>query len=340
MSGQWGLSTVTSGATAFVASLLLSLYLTPIFRDAANRIGILDRPDGRLKTQRTPVPYLGGLAVFGAVLIPVAIFLEFSDTLTGLLLASTLIVLLGLIDDIGRLSPRIKLLVQVIAIFLMLKSGIRIRIAVIPPLACVGLTFLWMLLLTNGFNLIDVMDGLAAGVGCVSAAALSVIFFLQGNRMGVVLCLALAGALAGFLRFNRPPAQIYLGDAGSLFLGFLLGGLALGADYTLRNPVGWLSGIAIFAVPLFEIVFISYLRMRRGASIFVGSRDHFSLRLRKWRLSTSQTVLSSCAAAAASAFVGLLAMSLQPHASLYWYGAIAVVFLAVAVWLKAIDMSL
>ncbi len=340
MIGEWGLSTVVAGAAALAASLLLSLYLTPIFRDSAIRFGILDKPDGALKTQKQPVPYLGGLAIFGAVLIPVAMFLQFSDTVMGLLLASTLVLLLGLMDDIGRLSPRIKLLVQVIAVFLMLKSGIRIRIAFLPPIVSVGLTFLWMLLLTNGFNLIDVMDGLAAGVACVSATALAVIFFLQEDRIGVVLCLSLAGALLGFLRYNRPPAQIYLGDTGSLFLGFLLGGLALGADYTLRNPLGWLSAIAIFSVPLFEIVFISYLRLRRGASIFVGSRDHFSLRLRKWKLSTTQTVVSSCAAAALSACIGLLAMSLQPGASLYWYAGIAAAFLAVAVWLKAIDMTL
>ncbi len=340
MTGGWGTSTVASGAASFAASLLLALYLTPIFRDSALRFGILDRPDGALKTQKAPVPYLGGLAVFCAVLFPVSIFLQFSDTLMGLLLASTLIVLLGLIDDIGRLSPRIKILVQVIAVFLMLKSGIRIRVSFLPPLASVALTFLWMLLLTNGFNLIDVMDGLAAGVAAVSAAALSIVFFLQGDRMGVILCLSLAGALLGFLRYNRPPAAIYLGDAGSLFLGFLLGGLALGADYTLRNPIGWLSAVAIFAVPLFEIAFISYLRFRRGASILTGSRDHFSLRLRKWRLSTGQTVMSSCGAAAVSACVGLLALFLHPRSSLYWYGAVAVGFFAVAVWLKAIDMKM
>jgi len=149
---------------SFLASCLLSLYLTPIFRDAANRFGIVDRPDGRLKNQEEAVSYLGGLAVFSSMLFPVAIFLQFSDRLMGLLLASTIIVLLGLIDDIGNLSPRIKFLVQVIAVFLMIKSGIRIRVAVLPPLACVVLTFLWMILMTNGFNLIDVMDGLAAGV--------------------------------------------------------------------------------------------------------------------------------------------------------------------------------
>ncbi len=325
---------------SFLASCLLSLYLTPIFRDAANRFGIVDRPDGRLKNQAEAVSYLGGLAVFSSMLFPVAIFLQFSDRLMGLLLASTIIVLLGLIDDIGNLSPRIKFLVQVIAVFLMIKSGIRIRVAVLPPLACVVLTFLWMILMTNGFNLIDVMDGLAAGVAVVSAAALAVVFSLRGNAMGVILCASLCGALAGFLRHNRSPAQIYLGDAGSLFLGFLLGGLAIGGDYTLRNRFGWISAVVIFAVPLFEIFFLSYLRFRRGMSILAGSRDHFSLRLRKWRLTTRQTVAASCAAAVASAAVGILAMFLTPAASLVGYGAVLAAFLGVAVWLKAIDMSL
>lgn len=325
---------------SFLASLLLSLYLTPIFRDSARRFGILDRPDGGLKTQKEPVPYFGGLAVFAAVLIPIAVFLRFSDKLSGLLLAASIIVLIGLIDDIGRLSPRIKLLAQVIAVFLMLKSGIRIRIEALPPLACVALTFLWMIVLVNGFNLIDVMDGLAAGVAAVSSAALAFVFFLQGETIGVALCLALAGALLGFLRFNRPPAQIYLGDAGSLLVGFLLGGLAMEADYTAKNPLGWLTSLAIFAVPLFEILFVSSLRLRRGASIFIGSRDHFSLRMRKWRLSTGQTVFWSCAGAAVSAFIGIVAMHVRPAPSLAWYGSIVVLFLVVAVWLKAVDMGL
>ena len=339
MGGEWR-SIGISAAAAFATSLLLALYFTPIFRDSARRFGIVDRPDGGLKTQREPVPYLGGLAVFSAVLFPAAIFLQFSDRLTGLLLASAIVVMLGLIDDIGRLSPRIKLVVQVIAVFLMIKSGIRIRVGFLPPLLCVALTFLWMLLMTNGFNLIDVMDGLAGGVGSVAAVALSLVFLLQENLMGVVISLSLAGALLGFLHYNRPPAQIYLGDTGSLFLGFLLGGLAIGGKYTLRNPLGWLTALSIFAVPLFEILFLSYLRFLRGAPIMAGSRDHFSLRLRKWRLSTGQTVLASCAAAAVSAAAGLVAMRVPAEPSLYWYGSVLALFLIVAAWLKAIDMSL
>ena len=339
MGDGWSPIGPAAGA-AFATSLLLALYFTPIFRDSARRFGIVDRPDGGLKTQNEAVPYLGGLAVFSAVLFPASIFLQFSDQLMGLLLASAIVVMLGLIDDIGRLSPRIKLVVQVVAVFLMIKSGIRIRIGFLPPLVCIALTFLWMLLMTNGFNLIDVMDGLAGGVGSVSAAALSVVFLLQGDLMGVVLCVSLAGGLLGFLYYNRPPAQIYLGDTGSLFLGFLLGGLAIGGEYTNRNSLGWLTAIAIFAVPLFEILFLSYIRFRRGAPIMTGSRDHFSLRLRKWRFTTGQTVVSSCAAAFGSAAMGLVAMLVPFKTSLYWYGSILAVFFIVAIWLKAVDMSL
>jgi UDP-GlcNAc:undecaprenyl-phosphate/decaprenyl-phosphate GlcNAc-1-phosphate transferase len=329
-----------SAAAAFSLSLLLSLYLTPIFRDAARRFGIVDAPDGKLKRHSEPVAYLGGVAVFSSVLFTVALFLRFSDKLSGLLLASAVVVLLGLIDDIGRLSPRIKLLVQVVAVFLMLKSGIRVRIAAFPPLVCVGITYLWMIVMTNGFNLIDVMDGLAAGVAVVSALLLSAVFLLQGNEMGLIVCLSVAGALLGFLRYNGPPAQIYLGDTGSLLLGFLLGGLAVEGDYTAKNPYGWVTALAIFAVPLFEIAFVSYLRFRRGASIFAGSRDHFSLRLRRWRLSRGQTVAASCAAAAVAGAAGFVGMNVSPVPSLIAYGSIVVLFLLIAGWLKTIDMGM
>jgi UDP-GlcNAc:undecaprenyl-phosphate GlcNAc-1-phosphate transferase len=280
------------------------------------------------------------MAVFGSVLFTAALFLPFSDKLSGLLLATAVIVLLGLIDDIGRLSPGIKLMVQVIGVFLMMKAGIRIRIDAIPPLGCIALTFAWMIVMTNGFNLIDVMDGLASGVAAVSSIFLAVVFHLQGSDMGKILCLSLAGALLGFLRYNRPPAQIYLGDTGSLLLGFLLGGLAIEGDYTAGNPYGWISVFAIFAVPLFEIAFVSFLRFQRGASILKGSRDHFGLRLRRWKLTRVQTVVASCLVAALTAAVGLLGMNLPPGQSLFAYGSIALLFLGLAVWLRTIDMGM
>ncbi|HEY3490985.1 MAG TPA: MraY family glycosyltransferase [Candidatus Deferrimicrobiaceae bacterium] len=333
-------SPLAAGTAALAVSLLLSLYLTPLFRDSARRFGIVDRPDGGLKTQEKAVPYFGGLAVYLAMLLPGAIFIQLSDTVMGLLLASSIIILLGLVDDICGLSPRIKLLGQVIAVFLLIKSGIRIRIEQFPPIINIALTFLWMIVLTNGFNLIDVMDGLSGGVACVSTAAMGFVFLSNGNRIGFVLCAALLGSLLGFLRFNRPPAQIYLGDTGSLFLGFFLGGLAIRGDYTDYNPLGWLTPLALFSVPLFEIAFVSWLRMCRGVSIMTGSRDHFGLRLRRWRLTTGQTVLASCAAAAVSSGIGLAAMHMTPTVSIAAYGSGVLLLVGIALWLKAIDMGM
>lgn len=334
-----GLNLSMAVAAAFATSLLLSLYLTPIFREAAERMGIVDRPDGGLKRQKEPVPYLGGLAVFVAVILPVAIFLDLSDRLVGLLFASSIIVLLGLVDDIGVLSPKIKLLGQVIAIFLMMKSGVRIRLEVVPPIACIALTFLWMLVMTNGFNLIDVMDGLSSSVATVCAIAMGIVMILQGNFMGVVVCVCLVGALAGFLRFNVAPARIYLGDTGSMFIGFLLGGLAVSGDYTRANAWGFLAAPAIFAVPLFEIVFVSWLRTLRGESILVGSRDHFALRMRKLKLSTGGIVILATAVAVVSSVLGLVGMSISAPMAFVPFACVLLLFLALGAWLKTIDMS-
>jgi UDP-GlcNAc:undecaprenyl-phosphate GlcNAc-1-phosphate transferase len=326
-------------AAVFVLSLSFSLFLTPVFRDAALRFGIVDAPDGELKRQKEPVPYLGGLAFFASVLFPLSAVVAFSDKTMGILLGASVIVLLGLIDDIGRLSPGIKLLVQVMAVFLLMRCGIRIRLEFLPPLADVALTFLWMLLLVNGFNLIDVMDGMAATVGAVSSFFLFLLLAWNGLRTDALLALAVAGALLGFLRFNRHPAQIYLGDAGSLAIGFLLGALAMQGRYTDVHPTGLLSTLFLFSVPLFEIAFLSWVRMRRGVSIFRGSNDHFALRLRQWRLTVPQVVLATAVAAAASGALALAALALPAKAASYLYGCGAAAYLLLAAWLRTIRMA-
>lgn len=328
------------GALVFFLALALSVYLTPIFRDAARRFGIVDAPDGKLKRQKEPVPYLGGLAVFASILFPLSVVVAFSDKTAGILLGASVIVILGLIDDIGRLSPGIKFLVQVIAVFLLLKCGVRIRLEALPPLAAVGLTFLWMLLLINGFNLIDVMDGLAASVAVVAGCWLFSVLLLNGARTEALLALATVAALLGFLRLNRHPAQIYLGDTGSLLVGFLLGALAMEARYTEVNPLGFASAIFIFGIPIFEILFVTYVRRRRGIPVFSGSRDHVALRLRNWRLGVNQTVAWSAAAAVLAGGIGFGAMLLPLRYAAVLYALGAAGFLAVGAWLKSIKMTL
>ncbi len=324
----------------FVLSLLLTLYLTPIMRDAAIRFDIVDRPDGRLKVQRGPVPYLGGLAVYLAFLVTLSLTFSFDRQVLGLLLGGTLALLLGLIDDLGFLSPHVKLAGQLLAAFVLVKSGIRIEIAVIPDWVTMPISVVWIVGLTNAFNIIDIMDGLAAGVACICSLALFYVALASDQGVIAIMAVSLSGALLGFLRYNFEPARIYMGDAGSLFLGCMLGSLAMIGRYSGENRLGILAPIVILGVPLFDTAFVSYIRWRRGMRIFFGSPDHFALRLRKWRLSTRQTVLCSYAMSAALGFLGIL-MTRSTD-----LGALAIlVGIGLGAWglgflLKKIDMSM
>src|SRR5881396_413978 len=180
---------------AFVLALLLALYGVPVARRAALQFNVVDRPDGRLKHQSAPVPYFGGLAVYLAFLISLALTFEFRQDVLGLVLGGTLMVMLGLIDDFGVLKPWPKLIGQLIAVFVLIRSGIRIEIAAFP----------------------DWLDGLAGGVSVIACLWLFVVALVNHDTTVAVMLAALAGSLVGFLRYNLHPATIYLGDAGSLF---------------------------------------------------------------------------------------------------------------------------
>ena len=171
----------------FLLALLLGLYFTPVARQAALRFGIVDRPDGNLKNQREPVPYLGGVAVFIAYLLALGVVVPFDTVLLGLLLAGTLTLLVGLIDDFGVLTPLAKLTGQGVAVFVLLRSGAVIELVDVPLALRWPLAALWMLAVCNAFNLLDIMDGLASGVGALAALALGVaavvaVSFAPGGR--------------------------------------------------------------------------------------------------------------------------------------------------------------
>lgn len=265
------MSLVLLGLT-FVLALLLSLYGVPVARRAALAHQLVDRPDGRLKQQREPVPYLGGLALYLAFLGSLAFTFEFRHDVLGVLLAGTLVVMFGLIDDLGVLTPGEKLIGQLVAVFVLIKSGIRIEIAAFPDWLDLALTTLWMVGMINAFNLLDVMDGLAAGVGLIVAAFLCLVAVLNGDSTIAFMLAALAGSLLGFLRYNRHPATIYMGDTGALFLGFILGALAMIGQYTRRHDLGLLAPIFMLGVPIFEICFVTYVRTLRRVPVYLGVR--------------------------------------------------------------------
>jgi UDP-GlcNAc:undecaprenyl-phosphate GlcNAc-1-phosphate transferase len=318
----------------------LASALTPRMREAAIRFGIVDRPDGNLKTHREPIPYLGGLAIYLSFLLALSLTFTFSEQVLGLLLAGSLVVILGLIDDLGQLGPWTKLAGQLVAVMVLVKSGIYIKLAFLPPVAAVVLSVFWMLGVINAFNLIDIMDGLSAGTAGVASVVLLVVAELNKDTTAAVLLAALAGACFGFLRFNFEPARIYMGDAGSMFLGLLLGALAMDLAYTDRNPVAALAPALILGVPLFDMLFVMYIRRKRGLPIMLGSPDHVALRLRKWKLTTRQTVTVSYGVTALLGASAVAMILLPMEGAIGVLVGILLLAMISGIALKQIDMSL
>jgi len=300
----------------FVLAVALALYGVPIARKAALKYGIVDAPDGRLKHQEDPVPYFGGLAIYLAFLMSLAFTFEFRHDVLGIILGGTIVVMLGLIDDFGVLTPWTKLTGQLLAVFVLIKSGIRIEIAAFPEWLDLFLTIVWMVGLINAFNLLDIMDGLSASIGAVSASCLLVVALLQGDQTIAFMLAALIGSLVGFLRYNWQPAKIYMGDTGAMFIGLLLGAMTMIGKYPSSHPVSLLTPVFILGIPIFDTLFVMYIRYRRGLPIFWGSPDHIAIRLRHWGLSVRQIVVMSSIATALMGGLGLLMMAVKQEMAL------------------------
>ena len=276
---------------SFVLSFLLAIYGTPLTQKVAHRYELLDFPDGILKKQREPIPYMGGVIIYFAFISPASLLFQFNKELLGILFAGSILLVVGLFDDLKALTPSIKFLFQVIATYVLIKSGIRIQLFILPPWLNVILSSLWILTVINAFNIIDIMDGLAASVGVLTSLTIFILSLYNDNFLISILSLSLAAGLLGFLKFNWEPARIYMGDAGSMFIGMVIGALAIMGDYSKYNDVAFISGLLILAVPLFDMTYVIILRLLKRKNPFFGSPDHFALRLKKkYNLTASKTV--------------------------------------------------
>lgn len=273
-----------------LAAMLMARYLAPILISAALRYGIVDRPVGPLKEHGAPVPYLGGLVVFLAFLFAIALTLPFESRVLAILLMASLLVAVGLVDDLGTLTPRDKIIGQLVAAFMLVKAGVKIELVITPFPLDEALSILWLLTCMNAMNIIDVSDGLATTAGAVGASGAFAIAWVNDEFMIATLAASLLGALLGFLAINRQPARMYLGDTGSLLIGGLLGALALIGRYSESNDVApFFAPLTLLALPLFDLVLVIVARARAKVPIYQGSRDHFAIRLRDHGVSARAT---------------------------------------------------
>lgn len=293
--------------SAFTGALLLALVLVPLARMAALRWNVLDHPSNALKTHRTPTPYLGGLAVYAAVAICLLAFRFNTHFPTGtlhalraVLVGGGFMMLVGLADDMkpGGMSFRWKFFFQFLGALILIAFDIRIKF-IQPEWLGWACTVLWVVGVSNAFNIIDIMDGLSSSQALTAALGFLFIALPHEEIYVNLTAAALAGACLGFLPYNMSTRRkIFMGDAGSLFIGFALAAVSMGMSYAKDSDFSLFAPLLILGMPIYDTFFVSVLRIRQGKSPFLGSKDHLALKLRAAGLSSRQVVLLMAFAAA------------------------------------------
>jgi UDP-GlcNAc:undecaprenyl-phosphate GlcNAc-1-phosphate transferase len=307
----------------FIISIALSATLTAIIRKLAPCLGLVAHPTAD-RYHRTIVPLGGGIAIFSTLAIAIltaiaaakflvaaghfhrlaeaanvttADFFNRIDELVLILLSASVLFALGLWDDKKHLGPFFKLAVQfIVAIMAAALAKIRVDFFIQNEIVTSLLSAFWIVLIINAFNFLDNMDGASAGIATITSSILFIAAVLSGQVFVGGLALIFIGVLLGFLLFNFPPAKIFMGDAGSLVVGFFVAILTVRTTYYHQAQSGqWypvLMPLVVMAVPLYDFISVTLLRISQGKSPFVGDTQHFSHRLRKRGLTDTQTVLT------------------------------------------------
>jgi UDP-GlcNAc:undecaprenyl-phosphate GlcNAc-1-phosphate transferase len=293
---------MATGLLAFFISLIASLMLVAPVRALALRVGMVDLPGPR-KVHLTPIPLLGGLAMYAAVVI--AVLLAFQgparSQIVGILIGATLVAAVGILDDRGLLHHQVKLFAAMpLAAAILLVSGIRAQVFSVLLGGRTGdwldaaLTVVWVVSITASFSILDHMDGLCAGVAATASVFFALLAYLNGQTLVTTLAAAVLGAATGFLRWNFKPAKIFMGDGGAMFLGFLMAtlGLKLRLDQA-GHLSAWLAPLLILGVTIFDTTLVTISRSRRGLLPFATpGKDHAAHRLSNLGLGHRGAVLT------------------------------------------------
>ena len=296
---------------ALVGPALITVFLTPLALGFAQRRGLLDHPRDH-KSHAEPVPYLGGVAMILAFAVAVGAMAVTAHP-TGADLGALAVILglgtglagLGLLDDLRDLPITPRLGAEILAALVVCACGTRAHLRGVPSWADVVVSVVWIVGITNAFNLLDNADGLSAGVAALGALSLAGVGLINGQYFVPLLALAVAGCAVGFLPHNFHPAKIFMGDAGSLFLGFVLAVLALRLRVHSAHQVGLAVPLVALAVPLFDTGLVVVERVAHGRNPFRGFTDHASHRLvsRGWPIPWAVGSIYAAAAVSGSAAV-------------------------------------
>lgn len=283
---------------AFIIAFLLTCAFTPLAKKFAYFIGAIDVPKDERRVHKKPIPLLGGLSIYLSFLVGAIIFVPKTSHIVGLLIGSTIIIIVGILDDKYELSAIAKLFGQLIAAIVVMLYGMRINVVSNPfgdsinlGLWAYPITLIWIIAITNTLNLIDGLDGLAAGVAGIASFSLFIVSLLNDRNVAAILTIIVAGSALGFLPFNFNPAKIFMGDTGALLLGFILSVISVEGAIKGAAAIAIIVPVLVLGLPIFDMVVSIIRRAIKGMPIMQADKGHIHHRLLDMGMSQRQAVI-------------------------------------------------
>lgn len=310
---------------ALIISLLIVLIITPMLMKFSHKVGFTDKPTSR-KKHKDPMPLCGGIAMYLAFIILYIIIFGLKEASNvAIVITTTMVMIIGVIDDYYKtkgkefkIYPRV--IIQVLSAVILYKSGIIFSgitnpfngaYIVLPPLLQFILSITWMFGVTTVINWSDGMDGLAGGITVISSSTLFVVALAKGQSDSAMMSIILVGAILGFLRYNRHPAKVFMGDSGANFLGFILAIIALDGAFKQATIVSIFIPFLALGVPIFDNIFVVIKRYVEGKPIYKADRSQIHYRLQERGLNTRQVVTCICLLSAGLSLISLVILFLN-----------------------------
>ena len=324
----------------FIISVAISLFMTPIAKKLAVKVGAVDIPKDERRVHKKPMPLMGGVAIYASIIVTSLIFLPVDGTLISIIIGGTIIFISGIIDDIKGLSPKAKLIFQIGAAIVLIFGDVKIEALTNPftkssnliPLNgfAIPITIFWVVGITNTLNLIDGLDGLAAGVAMIASLS----FLFVANKFNyipvMVMSSIVAGSCLGFLPYNFNPAKIFMGDTGALFLGFILAALSIEGVMKSVATIAVVVPIIILGVPIFDTTFAIFRRLLNGRSIAEADKGHLHHRLLKMGFSQKKTVIILYSISAIFGLCAILIAKANSKRAVIWSVVVFVITMLLA----------
>ena len=324
----------------FLLAFVLSLAMTPVAIKLAPKIGAMDIPKDSRRMHTKAMPRFGGLAIFVGTTVSTAVFLlQLDNRIMGILIGGILIYILGIVDDLKNLSAKVKFIGQTIIAVIMYMYGLRIEFisnffgsgkSELGTILCFIVTIIWIVGITNTVNLIDGLDGLAAGTSAIASLCIAYVAYIHGMYLASGAMLALAGGALGFLPYNFYPAKIFMGDGGSLYLGFMLSTMSIIGPVKSATVVAVIIPVLVLGVPIFDTAFAIFRRVVNKRPIMEADKGHLHHRLMRLGYGQRRATLMLYGV---SGIMGVAAVTFSRDLYVETVGLFAIAFMLIYIFL-------